>query len=66
MAKEKTIEEKINNIELELVIAEEHLSEEKTNKILEGKVKGLRTALHILTGKSYDPADYVSKEIEEE
>lgn len=59
------MEQKINNIELELITAEEHLSEEKSNKILEGKVKGLRTALHILTGKSYDPKDYVEKENEE-
>lgn len=56
------MENKIKNIEVELIMAEEELAEEKTNKILEGKVKGLRTSLYILTGKSYDPKDYIVTE----
>lgn len=59
------LENKINKIELELVIAEEELSyERRGDKELIGKVNGLRKALHILTGKSYDPKDYVNEENE--
>lgn len=60
------LERKVNEIELELIVAEEELSyERRGDKELIGKVNGLRKALHILTGKSYDPKDYVNDEDEE-
>lgn len=59
------MDKKINELELELIQLEDIFEEQKNNKILEGKVLGIRRALHILTGKSYDPADYAKEDNEE-
>jgi hypothetical protein len=56
------LNEKINTLELELVTLEDILEEQKSNKVVYGKVLGLRTALHVLTGKSYEPIEGVEKE----
>ena len=57
MNEKNTLEDKIKAIELELVIAEEEMEEEKKNIFKKGKVKAYRNALYILTGKSYEPEE---------